>query len=133
MHTTGNFTDDLPKNSQIIKDLRFFEKELNGVLPFEIVLTFQDTMYKNFSNISRIQKLQEALKEEKYLSTSLSIVDAMKFISQAYANGKASKYELDFSNPKDQRYFSRIINSKYFKNTFVNQKKDNNNGFVRSF
>ena len=39
----------------------------------------------------------------------------MKFISQAYANGKASKYELDFSNPKDQRYFSRIINSKYFK------------------
>ena len=133
MHTTGNFTDDLPKNSQIIKDLRFFEKELNGVLPFEIVLTFQDTMYKNFSNISRIQKLQEDLKEEKYLSTSLSIVDAMKFISQAYANGKASKYELDFSNPKDQRYFSRIINSKYFKNTFVNQKKDNDNGFVRSF
>lgn len=133
MHTTGNFTDDLPKNSQIIKDLRFFEKELNGVLPFEIVLTFQDTMYKNFSNISRIQKLQEALKEEKYLSKSLSIVDAMKFISQAYANGKPSKYELDFSNPKDQRYFSRIINSKYFKNTFINQKMDNSNGFVRSF
>ena len=133
MHTTGNFTDDLPKNSQIIKDLRFFEKELNGVLPFEIVLSFQDTMYKNFSNISRIQKLQEALKEEKYLSKSLSIVDAMKFISQAYANGKPSKYELDFSNSKDQRYFSRIINSKYFKNTFINQKMDNSNGFVRSF
>ena len=133
MHTTGNFTDDLPKNSQIIKDLRFFEKELNGVLPFEIVLSFQDTMYKNFSNILRIQKLQEALKEEKYLSKSLSIVDAMKFISQAYANGKPSKYELDFSNSKDQRYFSRIINSKYFKNTFINQKMDNSNGFVRSF
>ena len=64
MHTTGNFTDDLPKNSPIIKDLRFFEKELNGVLPFEIVLTFQDTMYKNFSNISRIQQLQESLKKE---------------------------------------------------------------------
>ena len=102
-------------------------------MPFEIVLSFQDTMYKNFSNISRIQKLQEALKEEKYLSKSLSIVDAMKFISQAYANGKPSKYELDFSNPKDQRYFSRIINSKYFKNTFINQKMDNSNGFVRSF
>ena len=115
MHTTGNFTDDLPKNSQIIKDLRYFEKELNGVLPFEIVLSFQDTVYKNFSNISRIQKLQESLKEEKYLSTSLSMVDAMKFISQSYANGKESKYNLDFSKAKDQRYFSRIINSKYFK------------------
>ena len=133
MHTTGNFTDDLPKNSQIIKDLRYFEKELNGVLPFEIVLSFQDTVYKNFSNISRIQKLQESLKEEKYLSTSLSMVDAMKFISQSYANGKESKYDLDFSKAKDQRYFSRIINSKYFKNTFMNQQKDNANGFVGSF
>ena len=133
MHTTGNFTDDLPKNSPIIKDLRFFEKELNGVLPFEIVLTFQDTMYKNFSNISRIQQLQESLKKEKYLSKSLSIVDAMKFISQSYANGKPSKYNLDFSRPKDQRYFSRIINSKYFKNTFVSSETDNSNGFVGSF
>ena len=133
MHTTGNFTDDLPKNSPIIKDLRFFEKELNGVLPFEIVLTFQDTMYKNFSNISRIQQLQESLKKEKYLSKSLSIVDAMKFISQSYANGKSSKYNLDFSRPKDQRYFSRIISSKYFKNTFVSSETDNSNGFVGSF
>ena len=133
MHTTGNFTDDLPKNSPIIKDLRFFEKELNGVLPFEIVLTFQDTMYKNFSNISRIQQLQESLKKEKYLSKSLSIVDAMKFISQSYANGKSSKYNLDFSRPKDQRYFSRIISSKYFKNTFVFSETDNSNGFVGSF
>ena len=133
MHTTGNFTDDLPKNSPIIKDLRFFEKELNGVLPFEIVLTFKDTMYKNFSNISRIQQLQESLKKEKYLSKSLSIVDAMKFISQSYANGKSSKYNLDFSRPKDQRYFSRIISSKYFKNTFVSSETDNSNGFVGSF
>ena len=133
MHTTGNFTDDLPKNSPIIKDLRFFEKELNGVLPFEIVLTFKDTMYKNFSNISRIQQLQESLKKEKYLSKSLSIVDAMKFISQSYANGKPSKYNLDFSRPKDQRYFSRIISSKYFKNTFVSSETDNSNGFVGSF
>ena len=133
MHTTGNFTDDLPKNNPIIKDLRFFEKELNGVLPFEIVLTFKDTMYKNFSNISRIQQLQESLKKEKYLSKSLSIVDAMKFISQSYANGKPSKYNLDFSRPKDQRYFSRIISSKYFKNTFVSSETDNSNGFVSSF
>jgi predicted RND superfamily exporter protein len=57
----------------------------------------------------------------------------MKFISQSYANGKESKYDLDFSKPKDQRYFSRIINSKYFKNTFMNQQKNNANGFVGSF
>ena len=83
MHTTGNFTDDFPKNGQIVKDLKFFEKELNGLLPFEIVLSYKDTVYKNFSNIAKIQDLQESLKSEKYLSKSLSIVDAMKFISQS--------------------------------------------------
>ena len=62
-------------------------------------------MYDNFSNIAKIQKLQEQLKSEEYLSKSLSIVDAMKFISQSYANGKKSKYDLDFSKSKDQRFF----------------------------
>ena len=133
MHVTGNFTDDFPKNGQIVKDLKFFEKELNGVLPFEIVLTYKDTIYKSFSNIAKIQKLQESLKSEKYLSKSLSIVDAMKFISQSYSNGKKSKYELNFSKTKDQKYFSRIIKSKYFKNSFIDSKTDNSNGFVGSF
>ena len=31
------------------------------------------------------------------------------------------------------RYFSRIISSKYFKNTFVSSETDNSNGFVGSF
>lgn len=133
MHTTGNIVDDLPKSDQVVQDLKYFEKELNGVMPFEIVLTYKDTVYENFSNISKIQKLQEVLKKEKYLSKSLSIVDAMKFISQSYANGKISKYNLDFSKSKDQKYFARVIKSKYFKNTFINVDHDNSNGFVGSF
>ncbi len=133
MHTTGNIVDDLPKSDQVVKDLKYFEKELNGVMPFEIVLTYNDTIYESFSNISKIQKLQNELKKEKYLSKSLSIVDAMKFVSQSYANGKKSKYDLDFSKSKDQKYFSRVIKSKYFKNTFLNKSGDNSNGFVGSF
>ncbi len=133
MHTTGNIVDDLPDGDQVVLDLKFFEKELNGVMPFEIVLTSKDTIYKSFSNISKIQKLQEALKQEQYLSTSLSIVDAMKFISQAYANGKESKFNLDFSKEKDRNHFSRVIGSKYFKNTFLNNQSDGDNGFVGSF
>ena len=133
MHTTGNIVDDLPDGDQVVLDLKFFEKELNGVMPFEIVLTSNDTIYKSFSNISKIQKLQEALKQEQYLSTSLSIVDAMKFISQAYANGKESKFNLDFSKEKDRNHFSRVIGSKYFKNTFLSNESDGDNGFVGSF
>ena len=130
---TGNIVADLPQNDPVLEDLKFFQKELKGVMPFEIMLTFKDTVYENFSNISKIQQLQDQLKKEKYLSKSLSIVDAMKFISQAYANGKVSKYDLDFSKSKDQKYFSRVVKSKYFKNTFVNVDKEKSNGFVGSF
>ena len=90
---------------------------------FQMQVLFEEIyakpLYKSFSNIAKIQKLQESLKSEKYLSKSLSIVDAMKFISQSYSNGKKSKYDLNFSKSKDQKYFSRIIKSKYFKNSFV--------------
>ena len=57
----------------------------------------------------------------------------MKFISQAYANGKESKFNLDFSKEKDRNHFSRVIGSKYFKNTFLNNESDGDNGFVGSF
>ena len=32
MHTTGNIVDDLPNDDLVVKDLKFFEEELNGVL-----------------------------------------------------------------------------------------------------
>ena len=131
MHTTGNIVDDLPDGDPVVLDLKFFEKELNGVMPFEIILSSKDTIYKNFTNIAKIQKLQQALKKEKYLSTSLSIVDAMKFISQAFVNGKVSKYHLDFSKPKDRKHILRVVDHAYFKNTFLNS--DGENSFVGSF
>lgn len=131
MHTTGNVVDDLPKSDQVVRDLKFFEKELNGVMPFEIVLESKDTIYKNFRNIANIQILQEELSKEKYLSKSISIVDAMKYLSSAYANGNSEKYNLNFRNNKDKKYFARVVKSKYFKNTFNNSKSENR--FISSF
>ncbi|MBL4577802.1 MAG: MMPL family transporter, partial [Flavobacteriales bacterium] len=37
MKTTGNLTDDLPKNDPARVDLVFFEKHFGGVMPFEIL------------------------------------------------------------------------------------------------
>lgn len=133
MHTTGNIVDDLPKSETVVKDLKYFESELNGVMPFEIVIQSEDTIYNKLNNLAKIQRLQAALKEEKYLSKSLSLVDAIQFVSQAYGNGKEEKYFLDFSSSKDKKYLSSIVKSKYFKNTFNNQEFKSSNAFVSSF
>jgi predicted RND superfamily exporter protein len=95
--TTGNIIDDLPKNDPIVKDLKFFEKSFNGVMPFEVVI---DTKKKNgvFSEngktLYKIQKLQRELANYEEFSKPLSIVEAIKFSYQAYKKGRSKFYIL---------------------------------------
>jgi len=97
MTTTGNIIDDLPKNDPIVEDLLFFEKNFNGVMPFEVVI---DTKKKNgvFADngktLYKIQKLQKEMSSYKEFSKPLSIVEAIKFSYQAYKNGKSKFYIL---------------------------------------
>lgn len=131
MKTTGNIVDDLPKNDVVVKDLKFFEKELGGVMPFEIIVSSSDTIYKSYDNIRKINDIQKSLLAENKLSRSVSLVDAIKFITQAYHNGNPEKYTL-----KDKKGLSKILKSKYFKNTFNLDAKSSNkseevlNGFL---
>jgi uncharacterized protein len=97
MTTTGNIIDDLPKNDPIVEDLMFFEKNFNGVMPFEVVI---DTKKKNgvFADngktLYKIQKLQKEMSSYKEFSKPLSIVEAIKFSYQAYKKGKSKFYIL---------------------------------------
>ena len=132
MHTSGSIVDDLPKNDIVVQDLKYFEKELNGILPFEIVVESKDTIYNKLINIDKIQKLQKAIRSENYLSQSLSVVDAVKFLNQAFKNGNPEKFTLDVSSAKGKKNFGRLVKSEFFKNTFQ-LDSNTNNGFISSF
>jgi uncharacterized protein len=41
MHTTGNIVDDIPDSDRVITDLKWFEDNFNGVMPFEILVDGQ--------------------------------------------------------------------------------------------
>lgn len=99
MTSTGNVVDDLPDDDRIITDLKFFEKQYNGVLPFEIVIK-SDSAGKmtKISNIRRIDKLQKKLAEYPQISKSVSIADVSKFARQAFYNGAKERYALIKSN-----------------------------------
>jgi predicted RND superfamily exporter protein len=98
MKTTGNLADDLPRKDPVYLDLRFFEANFNGVLPFEVTV---DAMKKGgatkISTLRRIDKLQELLKEYPEFSKPLSIVEGIKFAKQGFYGGNKSKYQL-FNN-----------------------------------
>lgn len=128
MKTSGNIVDDLPKKEAVVQDLKFFEKKLGGIMPFEIVLNYQDTIYKNYDNIRKIEEIQKTLLLENKLSKSISLVDAIKFVSQAYSNGNPDKYIL-----RNKRGLKKILDSKYFKNSFKLDASDSTNQMLNTF
>lgn len=95
MHTTGNFTDDIPRKDKLILDLQFFEKNFHGVMPFEVAI---DTKKKNgvmkLSTLRKIEQTQEILKKYPEFSKPLSIVEVIKFAKQGFYSGDSSFYSL---------------------------------------
>ncbi len=95
IHTTGNFTDDIPKKDKLITDLKFFEKNFHGVMPFEITI---DTKKKNgvmkLSTFRKIDELQHELRKFPEFSKPLSIAEVIKFAKQGFYGGDSSFYSL---------------------------------------
>ncbi len=93
----GYVVDDLPEKDPIYNDLRFFESNFNGVLPFEISI---DTKHENgvFANnaktIYKIKALQKMLAGYKEFSKPLSVVEGIKFSNQAYNDGNVKYYKV---------------------------------------
>jgi hypothetical protein len=93
----GYVVDDLPKKDPILLDLRYFEKNYNGVLPFEIAI---DTKKPNgiFADggltLYKINKLQRILAQDSVFSKAVSVVEGIKFFNQAYNDGDKKSYRL---------------------------------------
>ncbi len=133
MKTSGNIVDDLPKGDAVVQDLKYFEKEFNGVMPFEVLIRSKDTIYlkgklPNYRNLKVIDSVQTLLKTEDKLSKSISLVDALKYVSQAYSDGDKDKYAL-----RSPEALINMMGSDYFKNTFSLQDKDKSNQFLKGF
>lgn len=95
LKNNGYMVDDIPRKHPVLVNLKFFEKNFNGVMPFEIVYdTKKPNGYLSVATLSRIDKLQNRLSNYPELSKPVSIVEAAKFASQAYYNGHEDRYRL---------------------------------------
>jgi predicted RND superfamily exporter protein len=93
----GYVVDDLPKKDPIYTDLHFFEKNFNGVLPFEISIDSkkENGLFENNAKaLYKIKAMQRMLEEYPIFSKPLSIVEAIKFSYQAYNEGNPKYYKL---------------------------------------
>ncbi|WP_274474092.1 efflux RND transporter permease subunit [Mangrovimonas aestuarii] len=99
---SGSLIEDMPKKTEFFKDIRFFEKEFNGIMPLEIMI---DTKRKkgvmNLSNIKRMNELEELITEIPELSRPISVVSLVKYSKQAFYNGNPKYYQLPTSQEKN--------------------------------
>ena len=130
MRTTGNFTDDIPKKDKMIKDLKFFEKNFHGVMPFEVMI---DTRKKNgvmkINTLKKIEKLQSELNKYPEFSRALSIVEVIKFSKQGFYNGDSLEYELP--NNEEVTFLLPYAQNTNLKSASVSSFLDSNKQITR--
>jgi len=109
--TTGNLTDELPKEGELYKDLKFLESNFGGVMPLEVVVNTKkkNGLLKSY-NLRKIERLSHELAAFKEFSKPSSYVDMVKYSKQAFYNGDSAYYSLP--NSQEQRMiFSYLKNS----------------------
>jgi len=123
---SGSIIEDMPKKTDFFEDIRFFEKEFDGVMPLEIMI---DTKRKNGamkgSNLRRMEELEQTIIDIPELSKPLSIVNIAKSFNQAYYNGNPDFYALPSSNEE-------MFLLPYIKNSIKNTKDNQLKSYISS-
>jgi uncharacterized protein len=95
LHTSGSVVDDIPHRDPIYQHLMFFEENINGILPLEILIeTNRPNGVTHPRTLEAIDELQDVLANYPELSRPLSIVEVVKFAKQAFYRGNPDMFEL---------------------------------------
>ena len=93
--------DDLPEDSPVKKDLKFFEANFSGVMPLEIVVEFKTKKKRpilEVKNLEKIESFENFLDSIPEVSKPVSLVSFVKAAKQAFYNNNPDKYSLPSKN-----------------------------------
>jgi hypothetical protein len=92
----GFIVDDLPQDDVIYRDLKFFEKNFEGIMPLEILV---DTRKKNgFAGaralpiFEKIDSFSREISASPEMARPLSLVEGLKFAKQGFYDGDSNNY-----------------------------------------
>jgi uncharacterized protein len=94
----GFMVDDLPKQDKVYTDLKYFEKNFKGIMPFEIwINTKKKSGATTLGTFNKIDELSNAIAAMPHMGKPLSMVEAIKFARQAYYDGDSTSYAVPSS------------------------------------
>ena len=123
--------DDLPKKSNTLNDLKFFEANFKGVLPLEVSI---DTKRKDGvmsqAFIHKLDKLETLISSYPEFSRSVSLVQGLKFSTQAFYGGDPSYYRLP--DGMEQGFILNYAGNSGKSQDMLNSYLDSNRRYTRA-
>ena len=123
INISGSLIEDMPKNAPFFKDIEFYDQSFNGIVPMEI---WVDSKRKNGiikpATLKRMDRLQNTINEIPELAPPLSIVNAVKFVKQAYYNGNPNYYNLPTA--QENRFILPYVNNNKVKSPLLESYVD---------
>ncbi len=102
MRSSGYMVDDIPESDPVYIDLKFFEKNFNGLMPLEIMVdTKKPQGAMQLTTFRKIDQLEKQLAKYPELSASTSLLNLLKFSKQAFYNGYEKYYSLPNNREKN--------------------------------
>jgi hypothetical protein len=102
IRTSGKVVDDFRSDDPTYLDLKFFENNFGGVMPFEIsVNSKKPNGILAYPTIQKIDRLQGSINKHPEFSKPLSLIEVFKFARQSYYGGDPDKYSLPSSMEKN--------------------------------
>lgn len=87
--------DDIPEESEVKRDLAFFEENFNGVMPLEIVIdTGMPRGASNLRTLKKVDEFEQFLAKQENLTPPVSLVSFLKATRQAFYNSQPQFYDL---------------------------------------
>lgn len=110
VYSVSYMVDDIPEDSRVIKDLRFFENNFSGIMPLEILVdTGKKRGVMRIENLEAIERFEKYLESHKDISQAVSVVSFIKASRQAFYGNNPAYYDLP--NRRDRNFIFR-----YFQN-----------------
>lgn len=95
LRSVSFIVDDVPENSDVRKDLAFFESNFSGVMPLEIVVEFITKKRRpvlDVKNLQKVNELENFLDSLPNVSRPISVLSFVKASRQAFYNNNPERY-----------------------------------------
>jgi hypothetical protein len=135
LKSEGFIVDDLPKSDKIYTDLKWFEKNFDGIMPLEIIVDTKkkNGLLRNTTAINKMDELSTFIANKSETGRPLSFVEGLKFAKQAFYDGDSASYTVPYEG--DLAFLAPYLKTKKEENNVAEKKQSPANllkGFIDS-